>query len=56
MSRASCTPARNVIQSFSLARKFWRMRGACFGSREVSVIWPRLSGRSSTARQAKLSS
>ena len=55
ISRTRRRPARNVAQSFSVARKFWRMRTGTRGSAEASSIWPRLSGRSSTARQPKLS-
>src|SRR6516164_3527942 len=52
-SRTTRSPVRRVFQSFSVARKFWRMRSGFFGSGETSSSRPRLSGRSTTARQEK---
>jgi hypothetical protein len=50
MRRTSLSPSRIVRRSLSVERKFWRMRTGARGSAEASVISPRLSGRSITAR------
>ena len=52
MSRTMRNPARKVLRSLSVARKFWRMRTGGRGSAEINSTLPRLSGRSTTARQA----
>mgnify|MGYP000872393576 CR=1 FL=1 len=50
------TAVFSVRQSMSAASRFWRICGCANGSAEASVMAPRLSGRSTTMRQAKLSS
>ena len=47
--------AKRLLAAVSVARKFCWMRTGARGSAEASSIRPRLSGRSNTARQPKLS-